>query len=137
MMYILFCLILLEILFNWLFKSNDKDLKDKELFSKVISSVIIAVSGVSLFTAAINIFFYIYFALIIASNILRMVWLWKGKSIVNLTTLYIDTLLSLAACCFVWSKVTYIIIAIAFLMVLIIFLQRILCLWVLLGTQAL
>ena len=57
--------------------------------------------------------------LIITSNIVRIIWLWKGRSIVNLTSLYVDTLLTLVACCFVWSKVTYIIIAIAFLMVLI------------------
>lgn len=119
MIYILFCLVLLEILFNWLYKSTEKTAQTKDMLSKVISCIIIAVSVVSIFTSATSVFFYIYFSFLIASNALRTVWLWKRKREVTLLTLYVDTLFTLVACCFVWTKFTYILLAIAFLMVLI------------------
>lgn len=119
MIYLLISFVLLELLFNWLYKSSDNNTQTKDMISRVISCIIIALSIVSLFTSATNVFYYIYFSMLIASNVLRVVWVWKRKDLINLITLYTDILLTLCACCFVWQKITYILVAIAFLMVLI------------------
>ena len=119
MIYLLFSLVVFEILFNWLYKSNEQNIQTKDMLSKVVSSIIIALSAVCMFTSAINIYFYVYFSVLIVSNALRIIWLWKNKPVVNTFTMYADILFTLVASCFVWTKVTYIIIAIAFLMVLI------------------
>ena len=119
MIFVLISLIVCEILFNWFFKENESNAKQKELIAKGISAAIIACAIVCMFTSAINAFFYVYFSILIVSNALRAIWIWGHKPLVKTVTFYADSLLTIVASCFIWTKVTYVLIAIAFLMVLI------------------
>ena len=117
---VLFTLIVFEILFNWLIKSNEENKKFKSIIQKVTSCIIIAWSLVCIIRGGFSAFFYVYFAGIIVSNTVRTLWLTdKFKDKVNLITLYFDSLFTIVAVCVEWTRVAYIIFAILILMILI------------------
>lgn len=116
---ILFTLILIEVLFNWLYKKTDQNKAFRSMIQTVLSSVVIAVSIVNLFKDS-GAFFYVYYSCIIVCNIVKIAWQnEKQKDKVNLLVLYLESVLTIVACCLVWSKVIYVLLAIVFLMVLI------------------
>lgn len=116
----LFALILFEILFNWLYKPTENNKQFRLIVQNVLSSVIVAWAVICIVKGA-SAFFYVYYALIILSCVIKTAWSNenKHKSKVNLICLYFETLLTIVACCVEWNNIIYIILAIAFLMVLI------------------
>lgn len=116
---VLFALILIEILFNWLYKQNDNNKAFRSMIKNALSCVLIAVSIVNIFKDS-GVFFCIYYALIIASNILKIVFnSEKYKDKVNLFILYFESIFTIVACCVVWNQIIYVLLAIVFLMILI------------------
>lgn len=116
----LFTLILFEIVFNWLYKPNNENKQFRLIIQNVLSSIIVAWAIICMIKGA-NAFFYVYYSLIIVVCALKTIWSAnsKYKNKVNLICLYIEALLTIVACCVEWNKIIYVILAIAFLMVLI------------------
>lgn len=133
MIYATFLLVLAEVMINWLYKS--KDLKRSVIMNALYGAIIIA-SIVGIVIGVINVFLYVYYAVLIATNLTKLLVsefaekLYaktdalkeksaKVRSTVLLATLYLEVILTIIAMCFVWSKVTYILLAIVVLLVLI------------------
>jgi len=129
-----FGLVLVSILFNWLYKKEDNI---KKIIFLLIQTAILVTSIVALVLGVGKVVFIVYFALMIASSLSKIVISEevlarlikkegeskdKQNKVIKSTRLglfYLDSVLTIIASCFVWSKVTYIIIAIAFLLLLI------------------
>lgn len=125
-------IVLASIIFNWIYKKEDNV---KKIVNYVIQLGIFVTSIVALSHGGLKPIFVVYFALMIASSSAKIFlsdfFLFaiikkpepegekKSLSKVWLPLFYLDTILTIVVSCFVWSKITYIIIAIAFLMLLI------------------
>lgn len=132
MLYSVFILVAISILFNWLYK---KDNQLKRIVPVVLSGTIFVLSILGLVFGAGRPIFIIYYAFMIASAVAKLLTnayvlkkifmvgdaekATKISKKVSLISYYVDTLFTIVACCFVWVKITYIIIAIAFLLILI------------------
>jgi len=131
MLYSVFILVAVSILFDWLYKKDDKV---KQILKPLIQFAILVLSIVALCLGAEKVVFVIYYSLMIVSSLAKLI---SNKYVlgrvlkleetkqtelykkINLVAIYVDVLATIVACCFVWSKITYIIIAIAFLLILI------------------
>lgn len=127
-------IVLASIIFNWLYKKDDLV---RKVVYYLLQFSILATSIVALALGGLKPIFFVYFALMIASSLSKLVvnedvlfkflkpreegdQLYKNiSSKTKLILFYVDALLTIVASCFVWNKITYIIIAIAFLMLLI------------------
>lgn len=131
MLYSVFILVALSVLFNWLYKKDDKI---KQIVKPLIQFAILVLSVVGLSLGTTKVVFTIFYCVMMVSSLVKLT---ANKYVLGkvftknpekrdvvlnkivLVSYYIDTLITIIACCFVWSKLTYIIIAIAFLLVLI------------------
>lgn len=132
MLYSVFILVALAIVFNWLYKKDD-DIKTA--VSIIIPVAILTLSIIGLGQGAGRVVYILYYSFLIASALTKLLIntfilkrLFKDKynektqkfsAKITLISYYVDALFTIVACCFVWVKITYIIIAIAFLLILI------------------
>lgn len=127
-----FILVLASILVNWLYKKQDNT---KLILKYAIQGAILVLSIVALGLGVSKVVFVIYYSWLILSSATKLIANEfvlkkfvceenKEKTInilkkIELICFYVDALFTVVATCFVWRKVTYIILAIAFLLVLI------------------
>jgi len=134
MVYSLFLLVLLELLFNWLYKEEDKT---KQIVTLLTYAFMFIVSVVAIILGTNSVILYIYYSVLIVSSLIRLILsstiskfyirkeekqlaLEKARPTIKLICLYLDVLFSIAGLCVVWRSLTYIIIAVVILLVLII-----------------
>lgn len=127
-------IVLASIIFNWLYRKEDNV---RKIGYYLLQFAIFVTSIVALALGGNSPIFIVYFALLIASSLAKLVvnedvlfkiltpreegdeFYKKTTKKTKLILFYVDALLTIIVSCFVWSKITYIIIAIAFLMLLI------------------
>lgn len=132
MVYTLFLLVLSLIMANWLCK----DEKTKKMLFNIIYAATFVSSIVAIILKTSVVVLYVYFGFLIASSLVKFLFGEYGlerlikdpnklnqikskQSLIFTICLYLDVLFTIVAMCFVWQKMTYIIIAIAMLLVLI------------------
>ncbi len=124
----IFLLVLATIIFNWAYKKDD-NIKFASKFAFPSAIAVLSILGIVL--GQTKVIYYIYLGYMLASSLAKIIVnkYVLGKIIkkpldgieqkLNLILSYIDCLFTIVATCFVWRKVTYIILAIAILLILI------------------
>lgn len=129
----LFVLVLASIMFNWLYKKEDEI---KLIVKYLLQGVIFSISIMAICFGAEKIMFLVFYIWLSASSLTKLLVnkFAVGSFIKNienkekfdavsskieLVLFYIDAIITIVATCFVWVKITYIILAIVFLLVLI------------------
>lgn len=129
----LFVLVLLSIMFNWLYKKQDNI---RMIVKYLLQGAIFSISLIALCLGTLNVMFLVYYIWLMVSSLTKLLVNQyvigsfikqeecKNKfdllsSKLELVLFYIDAVITIVATCFVWTKITYIILAIVFLLVLI------------------